>query len=772
MTLLGLGEASNADSERRRTFEIDETLPAESDELLVHRWRRGLHESVLFEVSRTTGASSVTFADDCRNAPITYLVESGDRIALPVVLTATGCKDSTTTAVQLLPAARLRGELEVPRGAELPVSGLLRIERCAAARRQQGEIVASFPFEIQEKGQWTLRIPTGCFDVRLEAGSFAPIAWRGLQVKEGTDENLGKAILLEGATVSTQVVTAKDGFPIEGAIVDLVPEVRLRDAAIATHRGEPFEALRRGGTAPDGRISLEAAPEGHYYVRAIHPRDQLSFTFAGPFTLRRGDKLDIPRLEIPEPAMVRVELDIAPETFGGMDVQLSLSAMPRSEADWLYEIGVPKPMKPLQPLELGPLPAGLWQLTLYSKTIDYFYAAVIQEVELVPGASQVVRLRPALEPFRGEISIRGEALEAELKFESQPPVNGAFPASRSNDEGEFQVFLPEPGIYAVKIRSKDGTVETAVPAVEFEDPDTVVEIKIPDGSIEGVVTNSEGAPIAGAWVEVKGRLEDPRIDPGSVRVPIFVRSVRTQVDGTFLLQAVPPGKLNLRARKGDSSSGVDVVELAVDEGLRGVRLQVEQGVLLAGRVVDAAGRPVWGAQGMVGATPTEMFQLVDGATFETAADGRFEVRLPPGTSGKVTIDLITPGMPMTSVRRAVGQDLKIRLPLRGGRVRLLKESELAWGDAELSHGSLVLIGEDGSCLPVFFGLDPSSSPIQVSRQVLILPNLAPGTWSIARGRGSVEEAFRLLHGRGIGRPPLAVFVVEPGQTVDVILPPS
>ncbi len=470
--------------------------------------------------------------------------------------------------------------------------------------------------------------------------------------------------------------------------------------------------------------------------------------------------------------MVHVELDIAPEVLGGMETQLNLSAMPRSEADWLHEIGVPKPINPLQPLELGLLPAGLWELTLYSKTIDYFYAAVVQEVELVPGANQMVRLRPALEPFRGEISFRGEALEAELRFESQPPINGAFPASRSNDEGEFQVFLPVSGIYAVKVRSKDGTLETAVPAVEFENPNTPVEIKIPDGSIEGIVTNPEGAPIAGATVAVKGRLEDPRMDAGSARVPIHVQWARTQADGTFLLQAVPPGKLSLRARKGDSSSGVEVVELDVDEGLRGVRLQIEQGVMLAGNVIDEAGRPVWGAQGMVAPAPREMFQLLDGATFVTARDGRFEVRLPPGTSGKVTIDLVTPGMPVTSVRRAVGQDLEIRLPLRGGRVRLVKESEVAWGDAELSQGSLVLIGEDGSFLPVFFGLDPSSSPIQVSRQVLVLPSVAPGTWSIARGRGSVEEAYRLLHGRGTGKPPLATFVVEAGQTVDVVLPPS
>ncbi len=134
------------------------------------------------------------------------------------------------------------------------------------------------------------------------------------------------------------------------------------------------------------------------------------------------------------------------------------------------------------------------------------------------------------------------------------------------------------------------------------------------------------------------------------------------------------------------------------------------------------------------------------------------------------IDLATPGIPLISVRRAIAENIEIRLPLRGGRVRLLKESEVAWGDAELSEGILVLISEERALLSVFAGLD--FSPVQVSNQALVLPSLAPGRWSLVRHNGSVEEAFRLLHGRGIGKPPLATFVVEAGQTVDVVLPPS
>ncbi|MEC9349096.1 MAG: carboxypeptidase-like regulatory domain-containing protein [Planctomycetota bacterium] len=111
------------------------------------------------------------------------------------------------------------------------------------------------------------------------------------------------------------------------------------------------------------------------------------------------------------------------------------------------------------------------------------------------------------------------------------------------------------------------------------------------GEIQGVVSNSEGQPINGVWVE--GRPEG-----GTDLVP--GTSMQTSDGGKFLLRGLHKGKYELIA-KGPGYVDSHTPDVEVREGTRntGVKIVLEQGGKLAGVVVNTEDEPVQGAEVIV-----------------------------------------------------------------------------------------------------------------------------------------------------------------------------
>lgn len=115
------------------------------------------------------------------------------------------------------------------------------------------------------------------------------------------------------------------------------------------------------------------------------------------------------------------------------------------------------------------------------------------------------------------------------------------------------------------------------------------ELRLEPGySIAGTVVDDSGAPIAGAQVTAESgellSLVDPRYD-----------GARTGDDGAFALTGVAGGKLRVIARHPEyADASTETLEVSSD--LDGLKLVMDRGGVVAGRVISKAGEPVPWAQ--------------------------------------------------------------------------------------------------------------------------------------------------------------------------------
>ena len=150
--------------------------------------------------------------------------------------------------------------------------------------------------------------------------------------------------------------------------------------------------------------------------------------------------------------------------------------------------------------------------------------------------------------------------------------------------GRYELLVFTPGRYHTRLR--DEVEGQSFPGREVDVPDVEVfelNLEIADATVSGVLVDAEtGAPVTeGHVVFIEGGAE------GS-----WAGSGRVGPDGRFTV-AVEPGEYRLDAR----ARGWKTVSREVSvgpTGLDGLRVEMERGLEIAGRVVDAAGRPVGG----------------------------------------------------------------------------------------------------------------------------------------------------------------------------------
>lgn len=195
----------------------------------------------------------------------------------------------------------------------------------------------------------------------------------------------------------------------------------------------------------------------------------------------------------------------------------------------------------------------------------------------------------------------------------------AIAQARTDEEGHFILPGLRPGRWKLLVEAGGlGTLETErqIP----EDGAATLMLEGRSRTLTGIVTDGTGRPSRGATVEL-----------GSAGLR-WTRTARSDANGIFFVAGLGGGRFTLRARQGERVSQTSVVTL--DEAslkTAHVRLSLQAGVIVEGRVLDDGGRVLAGASVDVMAMPSDDLPV----SGRSGRDGRF--RVGPVAPGKYQI---------------------------------------------------------------------------------------------------------------------------------------
>ncbi len=331
---------------------------------------------------------------------------------------------------------------------------------------------------------------------------------------------------------------------------------------------------------------------------------------------------------------------------------------------------------------------------------------------------------------RGIAAASVEALRtdrtADLFRTSALPAGERVASTVCDDEGRFTLEVPRGALPTILARA-----EGYAPTSEFQPPpDREVRIRARRGArIEGtVVRREDGSPVVGALVDA-----DVMFHPG---LPRHVVEVTTDGDGRFLFEDLPVGETTLLATPPREPASLIHIVPTTEGGSNEVRIEVERGYELHGRLIDAETR-----QPIEGGTIHRSYRVKHPVT--TGADGTFRIegllaKPSPFYAWKVMAS--APGY-ATATLSLDATETDPATPT----------------DVELERGRIArgrILGPEGDPVP--------------HAEVVVVPLVTIDTvlvWMTLRTQADAEGRFEL---RDIPRRPHVMYVREPGRGTAVL----
>jgi len=193
--------------------------------------------------------------------------------------------------------------------------------------------------------------------------------------------------------------------------------------------------------------------------------------------------------------------------------------------------------------------------------------------------------------------------------------NGESMETFTDAEGMFRFAPVAAGDWDLEVRATGYVTEGATHVAVADDESSYVAVSLHPGAVvSGYVTDSGGAPLAGATVYAPSSQAESQ-------------TVVTDGDGHYEVAGVAPGTCSLVVRSaGDALTRLDVESVGLNATVSGADVRMDAGVAVSGTVRNPAGTPVEGAlvgfQALGGGSPA--VDVSDGA-------GGFDVRLAPGS---------------------------------------------------------------------------------------------------------------------------------------------
>jgi hypothetical protein len=493
----------------------------------------------------------------------------------------------TGVVARLAPARRLEGRVRGPDGDAPPAGTVVRWVPGNAAALYGGDIDNAWLF-----ASFVATGPGGAFSIplpadgrslllRASAAGFTQHADERVLVPSGGTPELVELSLEPAHTLTLRVSGADDRAPLAGALVE--------------QRGRPGMMERRivlGTTDAAGEYRVEGLRDGPVSLRISAPgrlREDIDVKVSGSLTFEV-------RLQ-PATILAGIVRDTAGEPIANGLVSANQPAedgVPGSWSDFTDDAGRFR-------IEGVPV-AGMLRVFAQgdaARDRDVRPAAVL---DIQPGSEDLV-----IELERG-LSIRGRVVDPDgrgvlwARVRAIPAVGDRPAAVHADADGRFAVRGLQAGPVVLEIVprrqiSPDVGVEVGhlmdarVEGVAAGAQDVEVQL-VTGASIEGTVSTAAGAGVAGLWLRAEplGDVEGARRTPPGAMA---------RDDGTFRIAGLIDGSYRLVGVRSNWPESPEVLALAGGErvvaGSKAVRLVLDEGGLIAGRLLDAAGAPVVGA---------------------------------------------------------------------------------------------------------------------------------------------------------------------------------
>lgn len=757
---------SRPDEAKRPANAVHVTIPnpqTPPQEIGAALWEDGVATTITATWTEGLGGLEADLQDMCGVDRFLVLSDSKGRVG--AVFAQDLCNEAAGVSVQLFPAGELGGTAQVPAGQDRPGWGWLHVDTCAA--QAKAVRLATVPFATAKDGTWRTRIPSGCVEVTVAARGFAPLKLPERTLAAGGTANAGIVRLMPGGVLTARLIDGKDGSVVAGARVGTVPEDAVKEAVRESFANP--EAHWQEGEPSDARgwVRLPAVPAGRHVLR-VSRRGRLP-VFTGPVEVQAGSEVVLDPLEIPVPAALKVRVKTGTETATS---SLSVLAVAEEGAAGPYGGGALRAVPDRSGVaEFSELPPGVWQVRVVVGAGKGAATLAQERILVQPGESADIELEVQPYSFRGRVVRREQPVPGLLELRPASPTHPTGQSVRCeiDDEGRFVVAVAGLGEYLAHVITAEGAHWQAG-NVDLSDPSAEVLIRIPSGTIRGVVVDSSDRPVSRARIEAY--LPTPA-EGGSPSEALW-ENATTGADGVFSLDGLQPGRWDLTARLERSISDRLEVTVPSEGQVAGIRLMLSQERLRL-LLRDPSGSPTAG-EGICIVPSASPSQLLMPLRYQWTAgpDGLIDLAISSqdaqqaAGAGAVVAGHRQGGV-LFAVRQPLRDGLTVTAPERGGDMTLLV-SENLWRTR--AYLDLVLVRPDGAYIPMRYlaahgalrsltrqGADTQAPPIPIGP-------IAPGTWSVVLPR-TLGDMYLLSLGQGFAFRPLGYSVVSLGVAVDL-----